>query len=786
MATTDGEIDDLLKEFDVAPVTSSSSSSSTHPLSASPKPCGKLHAGETSVSFSTYGRSKGGGDNAADSFEYEQQHLGPAKRPLPKQLEPLRKKGLGTSPSPSPTPPSPKPTQLHDDKAHLDPWSCAKKDTLPCLKGGVATLLNSEHAASPAASPRKEVQEKPEYIRPRGESTIRCNVVKGGIVPMRRWGHGSCVAGNTLYCFGGMRSEGSGAEVASDMHEFNCETHTWEPAFAAKGEPPAPRHSLSMCVHHESIYIFGGVSATNTLFSDVHEYNIETQEWTHLAIDANSKFPERAETPAVFYGSKKLVIFGGRQYKENEKSDRKKICFGNDIWVFDVKAKKWRVHKTPKTIPIKKRASHAAAIAGHHLVIHGGCDTSDVLNDTWLFDMETHLWKEIKIDGPPRWGHTIHILGGFVYVFGGLQEDTKSSSSNKANNTLLQCAPLGEDVRRQVQQTESGEYSGPYLVWNNITTQSTAQFPVNSSLCSFGGAGVRHGILTVFGGKLGSTMSKEACNSVFSLLLTNDIVVETKSLHHAMAKILRRAQTRPKEWGADLALSVNGRVRYCHSAVLSARCPEFVEKMLKDTNTEEEYHKHLACGASKPLEIVFDANKRRMGLPIQNSDVLMNILHFYYTGRLLEYEELESLSEMSSELKLAGLADFLSLINPPALAGRRRDKHDTDTPLPLSQRVAKAEQASERRLVDSMIHLLHSGTGADMYIGADTEGAHFIGCLSTVLMANSSVIRKALQTKSEKGVHQYKVDTTKEGITRLVMFDLASRYEYLNVNISKK
>eukprot|EP01061_Rhynchopus_euleeides_P019187 TRINITY_DN3157_c0_g1_i1.p1 TRINITY_DN3157_c0_g1~~TRINITY_DN3157_c0_g1_i1.p1 ORF type:complete len:393 (+),score=143.62 TRINITY_DN3157_c0_g1_i1:105-1283(+) len=246
-----------------------------------------------------------------------------------------------------------------------------------------------------------------------------------------------------------------------------------------------------------------------------------------------------------------------------------------------------------------------------------------------------------------------------------------------------------------------------------------------------------------------------------------------------MSKLLRRAQTRPRDWCADLALSVNGRVRYCHSAILAARCPEFFAKLLHDTGSEDAFARWRAdpsrfLVATKPLEIILDTNKRRAGLPaVATSDLLMNILHYYYTGKLLDYDELESLAEVSNSLKLAGLADFLALINPPQ-GGRRKDKVLS---APLSERIARAEQVGDQQFVATMSSFLAHPDSADMILCSDAANASCIPCLSTVVAASSPFIRKALhhvhpgRSYAEK---HYRVETTEDHKTRLVLLDLPS------------
>lgn len=56
---------------------------------------------------------------------------------------------------------------------------------------------------------------------------------------------------------------------------------------------------------------------------------------------------------------------------------------------------------------------------GHYFA---GNDKFEYLNETWLLDLDKLYWHKINCTGEipgPRYGHTAHILGSRMFLFGG-------------------------------------------------------------------------------------------------------------------------------------------------------------------------------------------------------------------------------------------------------------------------------------------------------------------------------------------------------------------------------
>lgn len=78
------------------------------------------------------------------------------------------------------------------------------------------------------------------------------------------------------------------------------------------------------------------------------------------------------------------------------------------------------------------RAGHTAVIMNNLLVVFGGTDNDNVrLQDTWVFDLKSTIWNELKanpssVDLRPRNGHSaILFKQRYMVIFGGIYSVTK-------------------------------------------------------------------------------------------------------------------------------------------------------------------------------------------------------------------------------------------------------------------------------------------------------------------------------------------------------------------------
>lgn len=69
------------------------------------------------------------------------------------------------------------------------------------------------------------------------------------------------------------------------------------------------RHSHSACIFENSMYVFGGCTATSTAFNDLWKLDLDTREWIRPITMGNYPSP-KAYASMVCY-KKNFILFGG-------------------------------------------------------------------------------------------------------------------------------------------------------------------------------------------------------------------------------------------------------------------------------------------------------------------------------------------------------------------------------------------------------------------------------------------------------------------------------------------
>ncbi|XP_052751943.1 leucine-zipper-like transcriptional regulator 1 [Galleria mellonella] len=119
------------------------------------------------------------------------------------------------------------------------------------------------------------------------------------------------VARGKMFVFSGQ----SGAKITNALFQFDFESHTWsrvctEHLLRCAGPAPARRYGHVMAAHARHLYVFGG-AADNTLPSDLHCYDLDTQMWSVVQPAADSATPSGRLFHAGAVVGDALYIFGG-------------------------------------------------------------------------------------------------------------------------------------------------------------------------------------------------------------------------------------------------------------------------------------------------------------------------------------------------------------------------------------------------------------------------------------------------------------------------------------------
>lgn len=109
----------------------------------------------------------------------------------------------------------------------------------------------------------------------------------------------------------------------------------------------------------------------------------------------------------------KLILLGGGD-GEN---------YLNDVHLFDLDTMHWKTLYTAGNSP-SPRSRHTATLVNNTLVVFGGGggDGTHIFNDIYTLDLTTMLWNKPNVKGTPptqRWGHTSSYANPYIYIFGG-------------------------------------------------------------------------------------------------------------------------------------------------------------------------------------------------------------------------------------------------------------------------------------------------------------------------------------------------------------------------------
>jgi N-acetylneuraminic acid mutarotase len=95
----------------------------------------------------------------------------------------------------------------------------------------------------------------------------------------------------------------------------------------------------------------------------------------------------------------------------------------NDVWQFDLLGQRWNLIQAEGASPFPRTDFASAALLNGRLVLFGGARGQDVLDDFWLFETRTNVWRRVPVGQAPeaRAGAEMAyaVEGDSVWLFGG-------------------------------------------------------------------------------------------------------------------------------------------------------------------------------------------------------------------------------------------------------------------------------------------------------------------------------------------------------------------------------
>uniref|UniRef100_K3WQL2 Uncharacterized protein n=1 Tax=Globisporangium ultimum (strain ATCC 200006 / CBS 805.95 / DAOM BR144) TaxID=431595 RepID=K3WQL2_GLOUD len=212
-----------------------------------------------------------------------------------------------------------------------------------------------------------------------------------------------------MFIFGGY--DGRDGNYFNDLFYFNFESQRWDEMPSIVGNRPEARTDHIMVLHSSCIYIFGGYNGS-CRFNDLCEYSVEKKRWHR--IEANGSIPSRrfGHSGVVHAASNRLIVFGGWDGRDTL----------NDLFEFNFVTNEWRKMETRGTSP-PHRYRHTAVIFGDNMFVFGGVDkTHSRFNDLQRLDLLTNTWSEVCTTGSIPSSRTFHravVVGSKMYLLGG-------------------------------------------------------------------------------------------------------------------------------------------------------------------------------------------------------------------------------------------------------------------------------------------------------------------------------------------------------------------------------
>lgn len=242
----------------------------------------------------------------------------------------------------------------------------------------------------------------------------------------KRHSHSACIYNNSMYVFGGCTATWT---TFNDLWQLDLGTRTWVRPITM-GNYPSPKACATMLYYKESLILFGGWSHPSPyplhqqwkLFNELHVYSIESNKWT--AINTLETPPPTSAHSATIHNNL-MVVFGG---VSNGYSS-------NDVWCLNLDTYCWHKQATSNFKPQPRYGQSQIELGEKHLLVLGGCTGPNAaMNDAWLLTMEGTAWTWKKVNmhntewAPSRiWCHQACKVGNYIIVLSKNRSQAKPS-----------------------------------------------------------------------------------------------------------------------------------------------------------------------------------------------------------------------------------------------------------------------------------------------------------------------------------------------------------------------
>lgn len=166
------------------------------------------------------------------------------------------------------------------------------------------------------------------------------------------------------------------------------------------------------------MYVFGGRTGLTSWSNELSAFDVEGMSWSKIPLEPQQSL---IHAPALIGHTmnkvgNNLYVFGGRSGL---------FSYNGHLYKIDP-IKETIVQMNTTTLskgPSARQGHSAVALNDKQLWIHGGNDGDSALDDTYILDVNTMTWKQVKSSGTKTEGHKSVLVEKdsqtFIYVFGG-------------------------------------------------------------------------------------------------------------------------------------------------------------------------------------------------------------------------------------------------------------------------------------------------------------------------------------------------------------------------------
>ncbi|XP_008434157.1 kelch repeat-containing protein [Poecilia reticulata] len=230
-------------------------------------------------------------------------------------------------------------------------------------------------------------------------SWVAAETLAEGPTPEARIGHSAIFDPDSkrIFVFGGSKNK----KWFNDVHILDTQSWRWTMVEAQGKVPPLAYHSCSM--FRGELFVLGGVFPRPSPEPDgcsdsLYIFDPHLSIWYQPIVTGDKPSPRSGHSACVMQ-ERYIYVFGGWDTP---------VCY-NDMYMLDLGLMEFSVVKTSGKAPSPRSWHGSAVLSETKFLIHGGYNGNNALSDTFIFDIDTNSWTELKLAqlSMPRAGHSI-------------------------------------------------------------------------------------------------------------------------------------------------------------------------------------------------------------------------------------------------------------------------------------------------------------------------------------------------------------------------------------------